>query len=409
MSRVVVFCLIVTAWLIIILLLVHLFKVNRKIKEDLLGILRLNSRNYLKLFVGMANKKDFNQSNMIALIKHKFNNLYSDYKKADKDIYILERAIDVLEYGILILYKGKNIYYINGQLGKLLTIDNIKVLQNKDINDTQLRWILKFNYNEVFDIPREYSSCDISCYMEKLDENLTIYTFKNITDVKKLDTMSTDFISNITHELKTPLTSIMGFAETLKTVEDEEDRQMFYDIISKEAIRLNNLISDVLIFSEIETQNDSSKQKIDILGLLYNIKLLLTPQLESQKFIIDIVGDKINVLGNEKYFRQIFINIIDNSIKHSFGDYLRITCTQDEQNIYMEFYDNGIGIPADEIENIFDRFYKVSKSKTKSRGTGLGLSIVKSSLNKVGGELNVFNNEDKGVTFRLIIPKNKSD
>lgn len=409
MGSLVIFCLFVIAVLIIILLLSQLFKINRKIKEDLLCILKLNSRNYLKLFVGMANKKDFNQSVMIALIRRKFNKLYSDYRKVYKDVYILERAIDVLEYGILILSNNKNIYYVNEQVGKLFGIDNIKLLQNRDINDTHLRWLLKFYCNEVFEIPREYSTSNISCYIEKLDEKLTIYTFKNITDIKKLDTMSTEFISNITHELKTPLTSIMGFAETLKTVEDENDRQMFYDIISKEAIRLNNLISDVLIFSEIETQHDLNKQKIDIMGLLYNIKLLLTPQLEGGDFIIDIIGDKISVLGNEEYFRQIFLNIIDNSIKHSFGDKLKINCSQDEHYIYIEFCDNGIGIPCDEIEDIFNRFYKVSKSKTKSRGTGLGLSIVKSSVNKVGGQIEVFNNRDIGLTFKVIIPRNNGE
>ncbi|EIA25564.1 Sensor protein, partial [Candidatus Arthromitus sp. SFB-4] len=121
-----------------------------------------------------------------------------------------------------------------------------------------------------------------------------------------------NFISNITHELKTPLTSIIGFADTLKEVEDENDRQIFYDIISKEAIRLNNLISDILIFSEIQTQNDITKQKIDIMQLLYSVKQLLTPQI-SNNININIIGDRIKILSCEKYIMQIFLNIIDNS------------------------------------------------------------------------------------------------
>ncbi len=87
---------------------------------------------------------------------------------------------------------------------------------------------------------------------KKINNNFTVYTFKNITEQKKIDNMSAEFISNITHELKTPLTSIIGFADTLKEVEDENDRQIFYDIISKEAIRLNNLISDILIFQKFK-------------------------------------------------------------------------------------------------------------------------------------------------------------
>src|SRR5699024_5718722 len=136
------------------------------------------------------------------------------------------------------------------------------------------------------------------------------YKFKNVSEYKKLDYMSKEFVSNITHELKTPLTSIIGFSETLKNVEDENDRQMFYDIINREAIRLNNLISDILIFSEIETQNDLSKQKIDITSLLYSIKQLLYPQIHETNFKIKISDDKVVILNCEKYIRQIFINIM---------------------------------------------------------------------------------------------------
>ncbi len=357
----------------------------------------------------MANKENFNKRNMISLIKLKIDNIYSDYQKANKDVYILEKAIDILEYGILIISKDNFIYYINDQVGKLFNIPRVKQLHDKNIEDTQLNWILRFESGEVFEIPYEYTSTSISCYIENLDDDLRIYTFKNITDQKKLDTMSTEFISNITHELKTPLTSIMGFAETLKTVEDEEDRQVFYDIISKEAIRLNNLISDILVFSEIETNNDVNKQKIDIVATLHSIKQLLIPQLKSQEFNIHILGDKVSILGSESYIRQIFLNVIDNSIKHSLGKNLYINCTQDEKNLYVEFKDDGIGIPEGEIENIFDRFYKVSSSTTKSKGTGLGLSIVIRSVEKVNGKLEVFNNTDKGVTFRIVIPKNNGN
>ena len=112
--------------------------------------------------------------------------------------------------------------------------------------------MLEFSNDTIFEIPEEYSFINISCYIKKINNNFTVYTFKNITEQKKIDNMSAEFISNITHELKTPLTSIIGFADTLKEVEDENDRQIFYDIISKEAIRLNNLISDILIFQKFK-------------------------------------------------------------------------------------------------------------------------------------------------------------
>ncbi|BAK56590.1 phosphate regulon sensor protein [Candidatus Arthromitus sp. SFB-mouse-Japan] len=402
------FNLILIVFLLILILSMSIWvlKFNNRIKRNLLNILTINSNDYLESLVNMANKKSFRLENILDLIKLKFNKVYKKYDKLCEDNYVLERTIDILEYGVLILDSKNRIYYVNDELGKLFNILSLKEIHNKLLKETNLRWLLEFSNDTIFEIPEEYSFINISCYIKKINNNFTVYTFKNITEQKKIDNMSAEFISNITHELKTPLTSIIGFADTLKEVEDENDRQIFYDIISKEAIRLNNLISDILIFSEIQTQNDITKQKIDIMQLLYSVKQLLTPQI-SNNININIIGDRIKILSCEKYIMQIFLNIIDNSIKHSFGENIDIICKEDSKNVCIKFSDDGIGIPKNEIENIFKRFYKIPTSKTKFRGTGLGLSIVYGAVKKISGNLEVFNNEDKGVTFKVNIPKNK--
>ena len=378
---------------------------RKKIKDELLSMLKMNSQNYLKYFVNMANKKDFKLKNILDLIRVKFEKIYENSDDLNQENYVLRKIIDIVDEGILILNKDNVIYYLNDELKELFNLSNIEELFNKNLKDTSLKWILDFENLNFFEVPNKYTSINISCYVVEICNDLRVYKFKNVSEYKKLDYMSKEFVSNITHELKTPLTSIIGFSETLKNVEDENDRQMFYDIINREAIRLNNLISDILIFSEIETQNDLSKQTLDRTRLLYSIKQLLYPQIHETNFKIKISDDKVVILNCEKYIRQIFINIMDNSIKHSFGTTLNINCSEDNENIYVNFSDDGIGIPEEEIKNIFDRFYKVLNSKSKFRGTGLGLSIVQSSIQKINAKIGVFNNVDKGVTFKVIIPK----
>ncbi len=387
---------------LILFFIINTYVYHKNLKNRILSILKMNSKNYLKDFVWMANKKDFKIQNMIDLVKIKFEKMYDDFGTSYKDNIIFKNVLESIDVGILILDNEDKICYVNKELISLFNIDNSEKLLGSSVLYSPFNWIFNFQSKD-FEINGE----NISCCVGELENGFKVYKFKNVSQYKKLDYMSKEFISNITHELKTPLTSIIGFSETLKEVEEEEDRQMFYSIINKEAIRLNNLISDVLVFSEIETQSDMSKQKIEILSLLNSIKQLLSPQSLENNFEIEIVGNKIVVLSCEEYLRQVFINIMDNSIKHSFGSCLKVNCIEELNDVILTFSDDGIGIPEDEIENIFDRFYKVIGSKTKSRGTGLGLSIVESSIQKLGASVEVLNNLDKGVTFKIIIPKTK--
>ncbi len=392
--------------IIILFISYNSYRYYKNLKNKILSILRKNSEDYLKDFVCMANKKDFKIQNMIDLLKIKIEKIYDEYSVLNSNNVTFRKVLDEIDVGILILDKHNRIYYINEEFCFLFNIENPERIINSSVMDSTFNWILEFKLNK-FEINNDNVSENIACVIDKLNNGFKVYKFKNISEYKKLDYMSKEFISNITHELKTPLTSIIGFSETLKEVEKEEDRQVFYSIINKEAIRLNNLISDILIFSEIETQNDMSKQRIELLCFLNGLKQLLSPQLSKNNFKIEIYGNKIVILNCEKYLREVFINIMDNSIKHSFGSCLKINCSEDINNVIVIFSDDGIGIPEDEISDIFGRFYKVKNSKTKSRGTGLGLSIVESSIQKLNAKIHVFNNFDKGVTFKITIPKNQ--
>lgn len=378
---------------------------KKNLKTQLLNLLKINSKNYLKHFIKMANKNYLKFKNIISLIEIKFEKAYCNIEQLNLENCILKKTIDSVDDGILILDGKYTIYYLNEKLFSMFNLSESKDAVNRNLKDSNLNWILNFQNLKSFEIPNKYSKINLLCYVENIKNEFKIYKFKDISEYKKMDYMSREFVSNITHELKTPLTSIIGFSETLKNVEHEEDRQIFYDIINREAIRLNNLISDVLIFSDIESQNDITKQKINLCELIENIRQLLEPQLKEMNFKIEISNNKVVILNCEKYLHQIFMNIMDNSIKHSFGTFLKIECFEDNKNVYINFSDDGIGIPNEDVENIFNRFYKVPNSKSKTRGTGLGLSIVKSCIEKMNSEIFVFNNEDRGVTFKIIIPK----
>lgn len=388
--------------ILLFLLLTYLYRI--KINSELVNLLKINSKNYLKYVVNMANKNNFKFKNIIQMIQDRFEKNHKEIENLSSENYFLRNIIDVVDEGIIAIDKSQKICFVNERFLELFSCDG-ENLNGKFLDKTKFHWIVNFENINLFEVPDKYTNINISCSSFSISKNLKIYKFKNISEFKKLDYMSKEFISNITHELKTPLTSIIGFSETLKNVENEDDRQMFYDIINREAIRLNNLISDVLTFSEIESQNDISKQKIDVMHLLKDIRKILEPQLYKTNFKIEISGNKIIILNCEKYLHQIFMNIMDNSLKHSFGTTLKINLYEDEKNVYINFTDDGIGIPEEDFGNIFNRFYKVQNSKSKCRGTGLGLSIVKTCITKINGKINIFNNDDRGITFEIIIPK----
>ena len=218
--------------------------------------------------------------------------------------------------------------------------------------------------------------------------------------------MRTQFVANVSHELKTPLTSIKGFAETLRIVEDYETREKFLDIINKEAERLTRLINDILVLSKIESNFVCDVEEF-LPGKVIEEALDVAKKTNTEKeFNIEFSDDSSEfILGDRDRFYQMCLNLIENALKYSKedGGNVDISSYNEGSYYYLKVKDDGIGIPKEDISRIFERFYRVDKSRKKG-GTGLGLAIVKHIVKTFNGEIHVESELGKGTTFEVKIP-----
>ena len=233
---------------------------------------------------------------------------------------------------------------------------------------------------------------------------------QDITKMRNIEKMGQEFVSNVSHELKTPLTSIRGFIETLKNgaVNDHDVAYKFLDIIDIEAERLFFLLNDLLALSEIETM----KQDVNISSILVEEIIndsinVLQGQAKKKNISIsfDIQPD-LKIKMSKHKLMQLVINLMDNSIKYSpDSSWIKIHAYKSEDSIVISFKDSGIGIPKEHHARIFERFYRVDKSRSRSLGgTGLGLSIVKHIVDIYNGTITLNSKVGKGTEFIVTFP-----
>lgn len=217
-----------------------------------------------------------------------------------------------------------------------------------------------------------------------------VIAVQDISDIKRLENMRSQFVANVSHELKTPLTSIKGFTETLKYVEDEETRKKFLDIIEKEADRLGRLINDILILSKIESDISGEEDEFLPNKVIDDVINMVKVLADNKNITIELEERNYDLLfGDKDRFLQLVLNIVENSIKYSNeGSTVKISSFTKGDNYNLIVEDNGIGIPKEDIPRIFERFYRVDKAR-KSGGTGLGLAIVKHIVKTFNGNIKV--------------------
>lgn len=207
---------------------------------------------------------------------------------------------------------------------------------------------------------------------------------QQIEDLKKMDTIRTDFVANVSHELKTPLTLIKGYIETLegKTLDDKEKSRRFVAIIKEHADRLENIINDLLSLSELELSRDClTKVRLDVKTLIDDIALGFEHSLDAKHLTLNVDdrGDDFKIEADRDKIERVFVNLIDNAIKYTeTGGRIDISIREDSESVTVIVQDNGIGIGREHIGRVFERFYRVDKARSRELGgTGLGLGIAK--------------------------------
>lgn len=352
-------------------------------------------------------------SNNFIFMQDKINNLLQTIKSKANNLQLI---LNNLQTSIFVISKNGEIILVNNQAIKEFSfekeyksifnypqlqffINDVKeaIINNKTIN------IKKSVENKVYKIKLNYI---------KDTSNQIIITVQDISKIENTEKMRREFVSNASHELKTPITIISGFIETIKLghVKDPKQLSHFIDIIENEVKRLNLLTTSLLTLSNSENTltNNKKEYTFNLQDELNSIISLYENIAKKQKITIiqTIENKEITAPISHEWIRTVFGNILDNSIKYS----------TEESKIYINSFilnskliisvkDHGIGIDKKDLQNIFRRFYRVDKSRnSKTGGTGLGLAIVKNMITNVNGKIKVESQLNKGTTFTISIP-----
>lgn len=251
---------------------------------------------------------------------------------------------------------------------------------------------------------------DTACVpiLSKTKKNLygMVVVLHDITNLKKLENLRREFVANVSHELKTPITSIKGFAETLLdgAKDDEQTLNEFLQIISKESDRIETLVFDLLDLSHVEQQTEIITELISLSEVAENtVKNMQTIAEDKNITIVNEIDSNIIIDANKDKVAQVALNLLSNAVSYSKESSEVIVRVYKEANRrIMEVQDFGIGISTEDQKHIFERFYRVDKARSRdSGGTGLGLSITKHIMEAHNGRINVFSKPNEGSTFRV--------
>ena len=354
-------------------------------------------------------------SSMLKVIKKNTFDLNSQESKTE---IILEHMAD----GVIAFSTSRQVVHMNKAAMRMLNIT--------ESEDTFEKLCQKLNINIDFDkimyLPN-YQSMEFKTQMGELALSIVFAPFfsdelnpmgiimivRNITDSVKTDNVRKEFVANVSHELKTPLTSIRGYSETIMNGDlTYQEIIKFSKVINQEANRMSRLVSDLLQLSRIDYNrvnwNKSTLNTVDILKKVCE-KVRYEAEQKSHKLEL-ICTDKVpSIYADKDSIEQIVINILTNSIKYTpDGGLIRVYAGPIDDRVYIKVIDNGIGIPQKDLKRIFERFYRVDKARSrKMGGTGLGLSIVKEMVDGNNGTININSNLNEGTEVTMTFPTKK--
>ena len=361
---------------------------------------------------------------ILDVLKSMKRDLESKYEEAIRSRENMRAIIENISDGIVILdHRGKvlmdnsaarDLFGIKEESeGKKLVelVDNYDLL---DFTDKSLNSFKRGSKEITILYPKKrYMKCD-SISVTLSEEEVLIILMKDVTKERELDAMRREFISNVSHELKTPLTSIHGYSETLLD-DDFSDVEMvkhFLSIIEAESARMSRLINDLLDLQKMEEGKTTFRfEEVEISEVVRYVSRIVKPMAESLNVEVNISCDTdTTVNGDFDRLVQAVLNLTDNAIKYTSQrekgpKRVFLSCEVMEKECAFIIKDTGPGIPSDSISRLFDRFYRVDKARSrKVGGTGLGLSIVKMIAEKHNGHVEVSSEEGVGSEFKIFIP-----
>jgi two-component system phosphate regulon sensor histidine kinase PhoR len=238
-----------------------------------------------------------------------------------------------------------------------------------------------------------------------------VVVFNDVSRLRRLENLRRDFVANVSHELKTPITSIKGFVETLLdgAIHNPADAERFLKIVAKHADRLNCIIEDLLMLSRLEQDGKQGMemQKTGLRGILNSAVEICAQRAAGKNMIINVeCSDALSATVNPPLIEQALINLIGNAIKYSAdGKTVAVSARAEDGGVRLIVKDQGYGIEEKHLDRLFERFYRVDKGRSRQEGgTGLGLSIVKHIAQAHGGTVAVQSRYGEGSTFSIFLP-----
>ena len=388
-------------------------RLNKKIIED------------IKLTDNVIDKKNpyYELSQSISYVQDKQNKLSKKYDKRKREYLSLLEYIDI---GILVIdYKDR--LTMSNELGKdffdfdnewknqdyqnyIYNLDVRKLIEQVKLTkeDKKKQIVLKIDtVQKIVETSAIYIPIDSKRY-------LIMLMLRDLTAQKEVEKKQLDFVGNLSHEIKTPITAITGFSETLLdgALDDKEVSKQFIEIIHDESTKLSNLVDDMITISRLNEHGSLNIELVNIFKLVKDTLQLFSHEIEKKGLNVRIeIDEELSLYCDKLKLKHIITNLIQNAIRYNLENgEIKIKVQNDKKNEWVfVISDTGIGISDEDKERIFERFYRVDKSHSKTvGGTGLGLAVVKESVDALSGRIKVKSQINKGTTFYVILPRFKA-
>lgn len=322
-----------------------------------------------------------------------------------------------MKEGLILLDNKGNVLSINEAAQNILETDSgcigqnfLSIERSRSINHAIAKAFEDGHSEEYAEYAGREYQIDISRIESDGDIVGAVLLAFDITEQQNAQRNRREFTANVSHELKTPLQGIIGSAELIENgMVKPEDMPRFTGHIRKEASRLITLIEDILRLSQLDEGRQMPSEQVDLFELADEVRSVLEGACEAKNINMKLMGEHVCIDGVKRLLYEIIYNLCDNAVKYNNeGGIADIDISSDEKNAYITVRDSGIGIPQDQRERVFERFYRVDKSHSKeSGGTGLGLSIVKHAVSYHNGTITLTSEPGKGTEIRVSIPLNK--
>lgn len=361
------------------------------------------------------------RSSIFRKIRYKLQQNIMDRERrvelGDKQSLEYQDILNSLDLKLGIIDDEFNLIFVNNKFKEVFQLDkadNLKTTLRDLAFSSDLKDVISRKEKKIFEWHRAIPNNQYYDVVAFPINNFFCIVLKNITSIRKLETIRKDFVANVSHELKTPLSSIIGYAETLSFAKEEKDRSKFIQTILEQSTRMKNLIEDLLSLSAYEnSENDEKNKKCSVSKAISIAINSLEAKFKDKNISIELNqhDDDLMVQCSQQELVQIAINIIDNSIKYSKENTsISIKVSIDDETVIqrylnISFKDEGFGIAEEHIPRLTERFYRTDIARSREvGGTGLGLSIVKHILNNNRGFIDISSKIGKGSEFTISLP-----